>query len=57
MKCLSCDNELNTVTRWGVEIAECSQCPGIWLDQGKLDEIIRRILTHSPHGCLEEVPV
>lgn len=57
MNCLICDIELKTVTVWAVEFRECPQCRGMWLEQSKLDEIARRILSHSPCGCLEEVPL
>ena len=42
MMCPLCARPLDPVERQGVEIDYCSQCGGIWLDQGELSELIRR---------------
>lgn len=42
MTCPLCAGELETVERQGIELDHCVQCGGIWLDQGELNELIRR---------------
>ena len=42
MYCPVCSTPMRAVERQGVSIDYCSQCQGLWLDQGELDELIRR---------------
>ncbi len=42
MYCPLCAKALQAVERQGVEIDWCSQCGGLWLDQGELTELVRR---------------
>jgi Zn-finger nucleic acid-binding protein len=42
MLCPICARSLKPVEREGVPIDYCQQCGGIWLDQGKLTELIQR---------------
>lgn len=42
MMCPLCAQSLKTVERQGVELDWCSQCGGLWLDQGELNELVRR---------------
>lgn len=42
MLCPLCARALRPVERQGVEMDHCPQCGGIWLDQGELNELIRR---------------
>jgi uncharacterized protein len=42
MYCPVCSTPLRAVERQGVPIDYCPQCQGLWLDQGELDELIRR---------------
>jgi Zn-finger nucleic acid-binding protein len=43
MKCPNCDVQLLMAERQGVGIDYCPQCRGIWLERGKLDEIIHSV--------------
>jgi uncharacterized protein len=43
MKCLVCNLDLRTSDREGIEILYCVQCGGIWLERGKLEQIIARV--------------
>lgn len=42
MNCPRCkkDNTLVTIERFGIEIDQCSECRGVWLDRGELNKII-----------------
>ena len=43
MQCPTCtDAALVMSDRQGVEIDDCPQCPGVWLDRGELDKLIER---------------
>jgi Zn-finger nucleic acid-binding protein len=42
MLCPVCAGELKSAERQGIELDYCSDCGGIWLDQGELTELIRR---------------
>ena len=42
MKCPSCNTDLLSADRQGVEIDFCPQCRGVWLDRDELDKIIER---------------
>lgn len=44
MKCPRCDGELKVAKFKGVEIDRCSNCNGIWLDYGELDQLEDTIL-------------
>ena len=49
MKCLTCtDTALVMNGRQGVEIDDCPQCRGVWLDRGELDKLIERSATMAP---------
>ena len=41
MKCPKCGHDLVTSTHHGVQIENCPNCHGIWLDAGELDQIAR----------------
>jgi Zn-finger nucleic acid-binding protein len=43
MKCLACNQDLRTSDREGIEILYCVQCGGIWLERGKLEQIVARV--------------
>lgn len=43
MKCLVCNQDLRTSDREGIEILYCVQCGGIWLERGKLEQIVARV--------------
>ena len=45
MKCPSCNVDLLSTDRQGVEIDFCPQCRGVWLDRGELDKIIEKSAT------------
>ena len=43
MKCPTCqDSNLVMTDRHGIEIDNCPQCRGVWLDRGELDKLIER---------------
>ena len=42
MLCPLCGGSLHPVERQGIEIDHCSDCGGIWMDQGELSELVRR---------------
>jgi len=43
MKCPTCtETSLVMTDRQGVEIDDCPQCRGVWLDRGELDKLIER---------------
>ena len=42
MKCPSCNADLLSADRQGVEIDFCPQCRGVWLDRDEFDKIIER---------------
>ncbi|GAB4465927.1 MAG: hypothetical protein OHK0029_36910 [Armatimonadaceae bacterium] len=42
MVCPLCASELQQVERQGIELDYCPDCGGLWLDQGELNELIRR---------------
>ena len=43
MKCPVCKESTLVMTeRQGIEIDDCPQCRGVWLDRGELDKIIER---------------
>jgi Zn-finger nucleic acid-binding protein len=41
-QCPTCDTDLRTADREGVEIDFCPHCYGVWLDRGKLEQIVER---------------
>lgn len=48
MKCPVCqDSNLLMTERQGVEIDDCPQCRGVWLDRGELDKLIDRSATRA----------
>lgn len=43
MKCPACpDATLLMTDRQGIEIDDCPQCRGVWLDRGELDKLVER---------------
>lgn len=48
MKCPVCNVDLAMAERLTVSIDYCPQCRGIWLEKGKLDQIIERAASSSP---------
>lgn len=38
--CPVCGAEMNTVSRYDVEIDICNKCHGVWLDRGELNKIV-----------------
>jgi uncharacterized protein len=42
MLCPLCGGTLRPVERLGIELDHCSECGGIWMDQGELNELVRR---------------
>lgn len=40
MQCPRCHQSLHTIAMDTVTVDECTQCGGIWFDQGELDEVI-----------------
>jgi Zn-finger nucleic acid-binding protein len=48
MKCLPCNQDLRTSDREGIEILYCVQCGGLWLERGKLEQIVARVA--DSHG-------
>jgi uncharacterized protein len=49
MKCIVCNQDLRTSDREGIEILYCVQCGGVWLERGRLEQIISRV-TESRSG-------
>lgn len=43
MICPRCQGELLEVVKHGVTIDLCSECKGIWLDQGELGKVIAQM--------------
>lgn len=39
MKCPKCGGSLNEVTFRGIRIDRCSNCSGVWLDEGELEKL------------------
>jgi Zn-finger nucleic acid-binding protein len=44
MICTKCNNEMTQVVKHGLTIDTCSMCGGIWLDKGKLGELMARTM-------------
>ena len=44
MICTKCNNEMTQVVKHGLAIDTCSTCGGIWLDKGKLGELMARTM-------------
>ena len=42
MHCPKCGRELAEVTYQGVKIDKCTNCAGIWLDAGELEQLSRQ---------------
>jgi phage FluMu protein Com len=42
MRCPKCGMELIEISFQKIKIDRCSACNGIWLDEGELDEILKR---------------
>jgi Zn-finger nucleic acid-binding protein len=43
MNCPRCQIEMSQVDRKGIAIHTCIDCGGIWLDKGKLGELLARL--------------
>ncbi|MGO4452394.1 zf-TFIIB domain-containing protein [Phyllobacterium sp. TAF24] len=54
--CPTCKVNLLMGDRQGVEVDFCSQCRGIWLERGKLDEIIERRVSYETRGTQQIIP-
>ena len=53
IKCPVCtDTSLFTSERQGIEIDNCPQCRGVWLDRGELDKLIELALAAMPSDAL-----
>ena len=39
MNCPRCNDELEVENYKGIEVDRCSQCQGMWLDYGELDQL------------------
>ncbi|MBC8412250.1 MAG: zf-TFIIB domain-containing protein [Nitrospira sp.] len=39
MRCPRCGMELIAVNYRGIEVDKCSECEGVWLDAGELEEV------------------
>lgn len=50
LRCLKCPGELETYTFEGFILDRCRSCGGIWMDQGELEGVIRKI-TRGPLGA------
>jgi ribosomal protein S27AE len=48
MRCPKCGEGLATANHFGVNVEECSNCGGVWLDRGELDELAK----HESDGWL-----
>jgi Zn-finger nucleic acid-binding protein len=44
MICTKCNNEMTQVVKHGLTIDTCAMCGGIWLDKGKLGELMARTM-------------
>jgi uncharacterized protein len=42
LTCPVCAEKLVVVERQGIELDTCFTCGGTWVDQGELDELVRR---------------
>jgi hypothetical protein len=49
LRCLKCPGEMETYTFEGIILDRCRACGGIWMDQGELEGVIRKI-TRGPLG-------
>ncbi|MFQ5857003.1 MAG: zf-TFIIB domain-containing protein [Anaerolineae bacterium] len=41
MKCPVCDIRMKEIEKLGILIDICPECKGVWLDRGKLEEIVQ----------------
>lgn len=51
MKCPKCGFDLVTGTWEGVDIDQCTNCQGIWLDKGEAESLLR----HAPEGAIAKI--
>lgn len=51
MKCPKCGADLQTVEYQDIHIDRCTECNGVWLDDGELDQITR----HTDPGFMGRV--
>lgn len=47
-RCLDCNIGLDVLSRQGVELDQCSQCGGIWLDRDELERLIELSMGDLP---------
>ena len=50
LRCPKCPGELETYTFHGFVLDRCKKCSGIWMDNGELEGVIRKI-TRGPLGA------
>ena len=56
MKCPNCNVPLVMADRSGIEIDQCPECRGVWLDRGELDKIIERSSQNVKNNQAEHYP-
>ena len=49
LKCPKCPGHLETFTFHGVTLDRCGGCHGVWMDNGELEEVVRKI-SRGPLG-------
>lgn len=47
--CPKCGGEMRTYERSGVHLDQCTECRGIFLDRGELEQLIDAADTHDSH--------
>jgi hypothetical protein len=55
LHCPKCAGNLETYTFHGVILDRCDTCDGMWLDNGELEEVIRKITNGPITDWLEKV--
>ena len=57
MLCPNCKNvNLAMTDRQGIEIDDCPECRGVWLDRGELDRLIERAERPAAAAAPQAVP-
>lgn len=54
--CPACGISLLMGDRQGVAVDFCPQCRGVWLERGKLDDIIERSARYETRGAQQIMP-
>ncbi|WP_326600627.1 TFIIB-type zinc ribbon-containing protein [Streptomyces sp. NBC_01803] len=49
MQCPKCGAAMHTYSRSGIQIEQCSNCRGIFLDYGELEHITQLESNYAPH--------